>query len=67
MKLNKLAHPNISRALMGDVYNSLNCIPFTVKDLSVVTTVAGITIGSIPAQSNGEIPTSNLSTQECFF
>lgn len=30
MKLNKLAHPNISRALIGDVYNSLNCIPFTV-------------------------------------
>lgn len=37
------------------------------QDLSVVTIVAGITIGSIPAQSNGEIPTSNLSTQECFF
>lgn len=30
MKLNKLANPNFSRDLMGDVYNSLNCIPFTV-------------------------------------
>lgn len=30
MKLNKLTYPNISRALVGDIYNSLNCIPFTV-------------------------------------
>lgn len=29
-EIEQVAHPNISRALMGDVYNSLNCIPFTV-------------------------------------